>query len=412
MNHPNGSNTILDEIKEKGFEIREMGYFVSGVGVSIMESLVDRDLIKQLEDQKYALDQAAIVAATDAKGVITYVNDKFCEVTGYSSEELLGKTHRIVNSGLHPKSFFIELWRTIGQGRVWKGEVCNRKKNGELYWVYTTIVPFLNADLKPEQYLSIRYEITDLKLAQQTIVSQQEKLVASSKLSAIGEMAAAITHEINNPLAVILGRVEMIKSMLNEEKFEVHDILRMVHTIEVTGQRIAKIVKSMKNMAHHPQEHEPRVQLPLHALIADALDLCYYRFQNHGIQIKKPLIDKDLMIYCCSHQIVQVLVNLLNNSFDAIQGLKEKWVALEVLEKEDRFEVSVTDSGQGIPPEVQKNMFNPFFSTKSIQYGTGLGLGISQGILRQNGGFLDYDTQSPHTRFVISLPKRKSLVPS
>jgi PAS domain S-box-containing protein len=365
---------------------------------------MNEELLKQLSDQKYALDQAAIVAATDARGNITYVNDKFCEVSGYSREELLGKTHRIVNSGYHPKSFFVDLWRTISAGKVWKGEVCNKKKNGDHYWVNTTIVPFLGGDGKPVQFLSIRYEITELKEAKQIIMKQQEKLVAASRLSAIGEMAAAITHEINNPLGVILGRVEMLKSMIEDGSFEVHDLIRIADTIEITGQRIAKIVRSMKTMAHH-QETEPTQRVDIASIIDDSMDLCLHRFQNHGIQIKRPLIKEPAFVDCRSHQIVQVLVNLLNNAFDAIVQLPEKWVQVEVIDRGEVIELSVTDSGRGIPSEVQQKMFNPFYSTKGVQYGTGLGLSISQSILRQNGGFLEYDSQSPHTRFMMQIPK-------
>lgn len=363
-------------------------------------------LIKKLEDQKYALDQAAIVAATDDNGTITYVNDKFCEVSGYNREELLGKTHKIINSGQHPKSFFVDLWKTISQGQVWRGEVCNRNKTGNLYWVYTTIVPFFDENKKINQYLSIRYEITELKSAQQTILSQQEKLVAASRLSAIGEMAAAITHEINNPLGVILGRVEMLKSMLQEQPLDVAELMKVADTIEVTGQRIAKIVRSMKTMAHHSQESEPFVRVSIQSLINDALDLCFFRFKNHGVQLNTPVIDEKVSIECRSHQIVQVLVNLLNNSFDAIQGLPKKWVNIDVVENSNDIELRVTDSGSGISLETQKKMFNPFFSTKSVQYGTGLGLSISQGILHQNGGALEYDKSCENTRFVIRIPKK------
>ncbi len=369
-------------------------------------SVLTQSLIKKLEDQKFALDQAAIVAATDARGVITYINDKFCEISGYSREELLGKTHKIINSGFHSKEFFADLWNTISSGQVWRGEVCNRNKSEGLYWVYTTIVPFFDEAQKIVQYLSIRYEITDLKNARQTILDQQEKLVASSRLSAIGEMAAAITHEINNPLAAILGRVEMMKSILQEEPLDKQELLKIADSIEVTGQRIAKIVRGMRTMAHHSHDDEPPSKVSVQSIIDDAVDLCHYRFQNHAIRLVVTDLDASLKVDCRSHQIVQVLVNLLNNSFDAVQHLKEKWVRIEVAALESVVQISLTDSGGGIPQETQKKMFSPFFSTKSVQYGTGLGLSISMGILRQNGGTLDYDGQSANTRFVITLPKK------
>jgi len=368
--------------------------------------VLTQSLIKKLEDQKYALDQAAIVAAADEHGFITYVNDKFCEVSGYNHDELLGKTHKIINSGYHPQSFFADLWKTITQGQVWRGEVCNRKKNGEHYWVYTTIVPFFDENQKIIQYLSIRYEITDLKRAQQTILDQQEKLVAASRLSAIGEMAAAITHEINNPLGVILGRVEMLKAMISEGGASLEELMKVADTIDATGQRIAKIVRSMKTLAHNNHETDAPVKTSVQSMVNDAVELCRFRFQNHQIQLKKPVIDEKLSVECHSHQIVQVLVNLLNNSFDAIQGLETKWVSIEVQEHPSYISIAVTDSGLGISLETQKKMFNPFYSTKSVQYGTGLGLSISQGILRQSGGALDYDSKSENTRFVITIPKK------
>ncbi len=365
---------------------------------------MNQELLKQLSDQKYALDQAAIVAATDSKGIITYVNDKFCEVSGYNREELVGKTHQIINSKTHPKSFFVDLWKTISSGKVWHGEVCNRSKNGQLYWVYTTIVPFLDENGKPIQYLSIRYEITELKEAQLVIQQQQEKLIAASRLSAIGEMAAAITHEINNPLAVILGRVEMMKSILSDKEISRTELLKMLDHVEVTGRRIEKIVHSMKTMAHHQEEEAPQKVLLKH-LVDDALDLCFHRFERNGIQIKKTDIPQDVWVECRSHQIVQVLVNLLNNSFDAISKKSEKWVRIEYEKTNEFVQILVTDSGAGIPEEVQRKMFNPFFSTKTVQYGTGLGLSISQGLLQKNGGNLEYNSQSPNTCFILSLPR-------
>ena len=365
------------------------------------------ELIQELKDHKFALDQSAIVAVTDSQGRITQVNEKFCEISGFSRPELLGQDHRLVNSGTHSKAFFRQMWQTISSGQVWRGEICNRRKNGDFYWVQTTITPFLNESGKPAQYLAIRQDVTELKNLQRAILEQEAQLVNASRLSAIGEMAAAITHEINNPLAIILGRAEMIQAMVNRGTVDTEALKRLVESITQTGRRIEKIVQSMKSLSHHGHDDDPFIMTPLREIVDDALELCNQRFRNSNVQLIATDLDPQLQLECRSHEIVQVVINLLNNAFDAVSGSEgERWVRFMAANIGGVAEIVVTDSGHGIPFEIQEKLFQPFFSTKRVQYGTGLGLSISRNIVRKHGGDLIYDSESPNTRFVIRLPLR------
>src|SRR6478672_7011987 len=165
---------------------------------------------RDLADVNYALERSAIVAVTDVRGIIRYVNDKFCEISKYSKEELLGQDHRILNSGYHPKDFIRALWTAIANGHVWRGEIRNRAKDGSLYWVDTTIVPFLNTAGKPYQYMAIRYEITDRKRGEKLLQEQ-------AALARLGEMAAVVAHEVKNPIAGIRGALQVISSRMAPE---------------------------------------------------------------------------------------------------------------------------------------------------------------------------------------------------
>jgi two-component system, sporulation sensor kinase A len=329
----------------------------------------DRATRSQLADFKRALDHAAIVAITDVTGRINYVNDTFCQISGYSREELLGQDHRIVNSSYHPKEFMRELWRTIASGHVWHGELRNRAKDGHIYWVDTTIVPFLNERGKPYQYIAIRSDITARKQA-------EEKLAQQAALARVGQMAAVVAHEVRNPLAGIKGAVQVLMSRRAPGDSEV-PVMR-----DIVG-RIDSLSELINDLMLYARPRLPRLShIELRPLISDAVTIVRRDPAAQSIDI---VIEGDDVSASVDDELIRAtLLNLVLNAAQAMAGRGRISVTLG---KSGNFAlIEVRDNGPGIPVEIRNQVFEPFFTTKAR--GGGLGLPIARRTAELHGGSL------------------------
>lgn len=376
---------------------------------------------------KLALDNFAIVGITDNRGKITYANENFCKISKYSAEELIGKNHNIINSGHHSQLFFEEMWKSISTGRTWEGEIKNKARDGSFYWVDTSIVPIKDENGKIKEYLAARKDITlkkqlevslyelnqslEKKVKERTDqwIAAKAQLSHSSKMSSLGEMAGGVAHEINNPLAVIKNVSGQIIEILDDEPIDKSLLKEMATIVETTIDRIAKIVQGLRSFSRDGSR-DPFLQVNVYRLIDETVNLCHERFKNHGINLMVEDFDKELCFEGREVEISQVLLNLFNNSFDAIEKNKEKWVRIAVLSGGDWLEIQVTDSGKGIPLEIQEKIFDPFFTTKEVGKGTGLGLNISMGIIQNHNGQFKIDSECANTRFAIRLFKKQNNV--
>jgi PAS domain S-box-containing protein len=356
--------------------------------------------IREVVDLKAALDAHAIVAVTDPNGKITYVNDKFCALSRYPREELIGRDHRIINSGFHSREFMRNLWTTISNGGIWRGEIRNKAKDGTYYWVDSTIVPFFDANGKVRQYVAIRTDITERKQFE----AEKAKLDAVSrqlqKAESLGLMAGAVAHHFNNLLTAVMGNLQLAM-YTTPAASETNESLTGAMQAARKASEVCSLM--LTYLGYAPGKRDDFDLAEFCGLEIKENTLCQGKLIEADVPLPGPSIVAN------KSQIRQMLANLVSNAFEACNETKPivrcavKTVSGQGIPAAGRFPIDwqpqhddyacmeVSDAGSGIPEADIEKIFDPFFSTKFT--GRGMGLAVVLGIARAHDGCVTVASQ-------------------
>ena len=401
------ASTNLNELKfirSRGYKIKKNNKVVKLVGIQwdvTTESLLKNELTKAKEFTENILNAIPDpLFVKNQEHEVIYVNSEYEKLVGKKKEEIIGKN----DYGFFPKELADICWKNDAD--VFKNNTPNENEEmvidseGRVRNILTKKTP-VSLSKTEKILLGVIRDITDLKNIQHSLLNQ-------SKMASIGEMAAEIAHEVNNPLMIIQGKSQLLIEKINSKNVNMLNCKKDLEQIEKNCDRITKIIKTLKSITRK-SDSDPFEKVSILKLIDEAFELSRDRFRKKKLNlfiISNDKIDYSFKTNARPSEVVQVLVNLLNNSYDAIQDQVSGWARIKLsLQKDNNFLIEITDSGPEISPAVAKSIMEPFFSTKATGEGTGLGLSISKQIIEAHKGELSYDSSSPDTRFIFTLPK-------
>ena len=390
-------------IQDRAFAIRKEDgviYRTVGIASDITDKIKYQSVIEEQKEKFETIVNNVPILLTvyDEKGQFEWANPSFEKMLGWSVEE--ARSRNLLEDFYPDPDKYKEVldFMSLPKSTDWMAFE-TRTKMG-------TTVPtsWMNVRLSSGKSIGIGLDISVQRAHEKVIQEQQVQIISAAKMSSLGEMAAGVAHEINNPLTIIMGNTQILKQFAKMNELSASDVLNMCSKIDNTVVRIAKIVSGLKTFARDGSK-DPFEKINLSKLIEETLSFCEARFKSHQVKMIVEKIDPELELDCRSIQMSQVLLNLLNNAFDAVSSNQNSWVKISVEASANNVILCVEDSGPGIPVAIQDKIMEPFFTTKEVGKGTGLGLSLCKGLIESQNGTLELDTGAAHTKFVLKLPK-------
>ena len=383
--------TIVPFLDEKG-----KPYQYVAIRADITErKLAEENLLaslKEIADYKYALDESSIVAITDQKGIIRYANENFCKISKYTAGELIGQDHRIINSGYHPKEFIKNLWTTIANGKIWKGELKNKAKDGTIYWVDTTIVPFLDEKEKPYQYVAIRADITERKQGEEKIIDLNidlEKKIKerTQQLKKSNEeletFSYSVSHDLRAPLRGIIG----FASILEEDYGNVLDDegKRITAVIKSNTIKMGQLIDDLLAFSRMGRQDILKTNIDTSKMVEEVIEELTPRVKKENIHWtihSLPKVNGDL------NTIRQVWINLISNAMKYSGNKEKQCIEIGFADQGRQFVFYVKDNGVGFDEKYKDKLFKVFQRLHGAEEfeGTGVGLALVEKIISKHGG--------------------------
>jgi len=396
-------NILINQLDTKNLEIEKEINQIFELNFSdlLKRYVLDESNIEnKLNHFSHIINEHVIMSSTDTKGIITQVSDAFCKISGYEKSELIGKPHGIIKHPDMDPLVYEELWETIKLGNAWQGEVKNLKNSGGFYWVDVKIKPSFDKNKNIIGYDSLYEDITSKKMFEH----QQGVLIQQSKSSAMGEMISMIAHQWRQPLQAISILVQKIPiTKMIEGKITDELVEGVLKDVNVQLDYMSRTIDDFRDF-FKPNKEKNKIKVNL--VVNEVLDFLSYMISIDSIKVNIDAIE-DCVIEIYINELKQVLINIIKNARDEMieKNLQERIINIKFYVNETSVVLEIEDNAGGIPSNVIKKVFEPYFSTKTNKNGTGLGLYMSRTIIEQHcGGKISVSNSDIGAVFRIELP--------